>query len=219
VNAQISREADRDAFDKVAAGDREALRELYLIYHRRLALFLTRFTRQHDLIEEIINDTLWVVWRKASEFRGDSRLSTWIMGIAYRCALRTLRRRGKRLFDTLPIENEPLPAPDELDAVETGEWVALAIRQLSTDQQLTLELAYGQGHSCEEIAQIMRCPVNTVKSRMFHARTKLRTILPRLAGTVSASDEQPASEEVGQISVDDRTKPIVGITHAGRKFA
>jgi RNA polymerase sigma-70 factor (ECF subfamily) len=197
VNAQISREVDRDVLDKVAAGDREALRELYLIYHRRLARFLTRFTRRHDLIEEVINDTLWVVWRKASEFRGDSRLSTWIMGIAYRCALKTLRGRGKRLFDALPIENEFLPAPDELDAAEMAEWVALAMRQLSTDQQLTLELAYGQGNSCEEIAQIMDCPVNTVKSRMFQARTKLRTILPRLAGTAGASDERPTSEEVG----------------------
>jgi RNA polymerase sigma-70 factor (ECF subfamily) len=193
---KISGEVDRDVLDKVAAGDREALRELYLIYHRRLARFLTRFTRRHDLIEEVINDTLWVVWRKASEFRGDSQLSTWIMGIAYRCALKALRSRGNRLFDAVPIENEFLPAPDELDAAETGEWVALAIKQLPTDHQLTLELAYGQGHSCEEIAQIMDCPVNTVKSRMFQARAKLRTILPRLAGTACASHEL-ASEDVG----------------------
>ena len=61
-------------------------------------------------------------------------------------------------------------APDELNAAETGEWVALAMQQLSTDQRLTLELAYGQGYSCAEIAEIMGCPVNTVKTRMFHAR-------------------------------------------------
>jgi RNA polymerase sigma-70 factor (ECF subfamily) len=192
---KISGEVDRDVLEKVAAGDREALRELYLIYHRRLARFLARFTRRHDLIEEVINDTLWVVWRKASEFRGDSRLSTWIMGIAYRCVLKTLRSHGKHGFDALQIENEFLPAPDDLGAAETGEWVALAIQQLPTDQQLTLELAYGQGRSCEEIARIMDCPVNTVKSRMFQARAKLRTILPRLAGTACTSE--PASEDVG----------------------
>jgi len=197
LNARVSGEVDRDVLDKVAAGDREALRELYLIYHRRLARFLTRFTRRHDLIEEIINDTLWVVWRKASEFRGDSRLSTWIMGIAYRCALKALRSRGNRLFDAVPIENEFLPAPDDLGAAETGEWVALAIQQLPTDQQLTLELAYGQGRSCEEIARIMDCPVNTVKSRMFQARAKLRTILPRLAGTACDPPEQPTVDDVG----------------------
>jgi RNA polymerase sigma-70 factor, ECF subfamily len=193
----IGGEVDRDVLDKIVAGDREALQELYATYHRRLARLLTRFIRRDDLIEEVINDTLWVVWRKASEFRGDSRLSTWIMGIAYRCALKTLRRRGHQSFHAVPFENEFLPAPDELDAAETGEWVALAMQQLPTEQRLTLELAYGQGHSCEEVAQIMDCPVNTVKSRMFQARTKLRTILPQLAGTACASRERPASQELG----------------------
>ncbi len=187
---------DSDVLEKVAAGDREALRELYVIYHRRLARFLTRFIRRQDLIEEAINDTLWVVWCNASEFRGDSRISTWIMGIAYRCALKTLRRRGHQLYQAVPIENELLPAPDELDAAETGEWVALAMQQLPVHQRLTLELAYGQGHSCEEIAQIMDCPVSTVKTRMFHARGKLRTLLPQLAGTACASHARPTSEQV-----------------------
>jgi RNA polymerase sigma-70 factor (ECF subfamily) len=186
LNALLRGQKDRDLLDKVAAGDREALRELYLIYHRQLANFLLRFTRCRDLVEEVINDTLYVVWCKASEFRGDSRLSTWIMGIAYRRALKTLRRRGHQLFHAVPLENEYLPAPDELDAAETGEWVALAMQQLPTDQRLTLELAYGQGYSCEEIAEIMHCPVSTVKTRMFHARGKLRTLLPRLAGTACA---------------------------------
>jgi len=188
VNALLNGQTDRDLLDKVAAGDREALRELYLFYHRRLAGFLLRFTHRQDLVEEVINDTLYVVWCKAGEFRGDSRLSTWIMGIAYRRALKTLRSRAHQLFHAVPIEDEYLPAPDELYAAETGEWVALAMQRLPTDQRLTLELAYGQGHSCEEIAEIMQCPVNTVKTRMFHARGKLRTLLPRLAGTAAPGD-------------------------------
>jgi RNA polymerase sigma-70 factor (ECF subfamily) len=174
---------DTDLLEKVAAGDREAFRELYLMYHRRLARFLARFTRRYDLIEEVINDTLFIVWNKAGEFRGDSRLSTWIMGIAYRRALKTLRSPGNRLFDAAPIENDALLAPDELGASETDEWLSLAMQQLPAEQRLTLELAYGQGYSCEEIGQIMDCPANTVKTRMFHARAKLRAILPQLAGT------------------------------------
>jgi RNA polymerase sigma-70 factor (ECF subfamily) len=187
MNALLREQNDRDLLGKVAAGDREALRELYLVYYRRLGSFLLRFTHRHDLVEEVINDTLYVVWCKAGEFRGDSRLSTWIMGIAYRIALNTLRR-GYQLFRVMPIEDERLAAPDEFDAAETGEWVALAMRQLPTDQRVTMELAYGQGHSCEEIAQIMDCPVNTVKTRMFHARRKLRTLLPLLAGTAAPND-------------------------------
>jgi RNA polymerase sigma-70 factor (ECF subfamily) len=185
VNGVLRGQNDLDLLEKIREGNREALRELYLIHHRRLSRFLLRFTRRWDLVEEIINDTLYVVWCKASEFRGDSRLSTWMMGIAYRCALKTLRR-GNQLYSAVSIENESLPAPDELSAAETGEWVALALQQLPTDQRLTMELAYGQGYSCAEIAEIMDCPVNTVKTRMFHARGKLRTLLPQLAGTACA---------------------------------
>jgi RNA polymerase sigma-70 factor (ECF subfamily) len=189
VNAVLrSNQAEAGLLQRISAGDREALRELYRVYHQRLARFLMRFTRREDLVEEAINDTLYVVWCKAGEFRGDSRLSTWIMGIAYRCALKTLRRRGHQLFHAVQIEDEPLQAPDELDAAETREWVALAMQHLSADQRLTMELAYGQGHSCEEISQIMGCPVSTVKTRMYHARTKLRTLLPQLAGAISADD-------------------------------
>jgi RNA polymerase sigma-70 factor (ECF subfamily) len=179
-------QADRDLLDKVAAGDREALRELYLLYHRQLAHFLLRFTRRRDLVEEVINDTLYVVWCQAGEFRGDSRPSTWIFGIAYRSALKTLRRPGHQWSQAVPLEDERLCAPDELGAAETREWLALAMLQLPTAQRLTLELAYRHGYSCEEIAEIMECPVNTVKTRMFHGRAKLRTLLPRLAGAVSA---------------------------------
>jgi RNA polymerase sigma-70 factor (ECF subfamily) len=193
-NASLSEQKDRDLLARVASGDREALRELYLSYHRRLHNFLLRFTRREDLVEEVINDSLYVVWCKAGEFRGESRLSTWIMGIAYRHALQTLRRRGYQLFHAMPIENEHLAAPDQMDAAETGEWVALAMQRLPADQRFTMELAYGQGHSCEEIAQIMGCPVNTVKTRMFHARRKLRALLPLLAGSTAPMDLLPEIE-------------------------
>lgn len=184
---QVREDADRRLLGKVVAGDREAFRELYIVYHRRLARFLVRITRRYEIAEEVINDTMLVVWRKAGDFRGDSRVSTWIMGIAYRRALKALRSRGHQLFAAVPIENEPLVAADELGEAETGEWILLGMQQLPTEQRLALEFAYGYGHSCEEIALIMNCPVNTVKTRLFHARNKLRTLLPRLAGPDPAS--------------------------------
>ena len=183
---KVRDEGERQLLARVAAGDREAFRELYIAYHRRLARFLTRVTRHYEIAEEVINDTLWVVWRKAGDFRGDSRVSTWIMGIAYRRALKTLRSRSHALLNAVPIENELLAAPDELGAAETSEWILLAMRRLPTEQRLALEFAYGYGHSCEEIAQIMDCPVNTVKTRLFHARAKLRALLPGLAGTTES---------------------------------
>jgi RNA polymerase sigma-70 factor (ECF subfamily) len=175
-------DSDRLLLDRVVAGDRDAFRDLYIAYHRRLARFLTRLTRRYELAEEIINDTMWVVWRRAGKFRGDSRVSTWIIGIAYRRALKSLKSRGQRQYDNVPIEDATLVAPDELGEAETAEWILLGMQQLPTEQRLALEFAYGHGHSCEEIAQIMNCPVNTVKTRLFHARAKLRALLPGLAG-------------------------------------
>jgi RNA polymerase sigma-70 factor, ECF subfamily len=164
---------------QVAAGDRTAFKELYLIYHRRLARFLMRMTSRHDLIEEVINDTLWTVWLKAGNFRGDSLVSTWIVGITYRRALKALRRHGAA---RPMLVEEVAVAPDVQLEDENREWLGRALAELPLEQRMVMEFSYLMGHSCEEIAQIMQCPVNTVKTRMFHAREKLRRSLPRLAG-------------------------------------
>jgi RNA polymerase sigma-70 factor, ECF subfamily len=162
-----------------AQGDREAFREIYLAYHRRLGRFLMRMTFRHDVIEEVINDTLWTVWRKAAEFRGESQVSTWIVGIAYRRALKALR--ASHAARTLPAD-DALQSVDPQCANEDREWLDRAMAELPFEQRMVLELSYLLGHSCEEISVIMQCPVNTVKTRMFHAREKLRASLPRLAG-------------------------------------
>ena len=165
---------------RIAAQDRVAFKELYLLYHRRLARFLTRLTARYDLAEEIINDTFWVVWRCAGDFRGASQVSTWIMGIAYRRGLKSLKRM------------HPGPVADEAETealseepwkeAELREWLGAGLARLPLEQRMVLELAYHLGHSCEEIAAIMECPVNTVKTRMFHARRKLKGLLLNLAG-------------------------------------
>jgi RNA polymerase sigma-70 factor (ECF subfamily) len=164
---------------QVATGDRAAFKELYLIYHRRLARFLMRMTSRHDLIEEVINDTLWTVWLKAGDFRGDSLVSTWIVGITYRRALKALRRHGAA---RPMLAEEAAVAPDVQAEDENRQWLGQALAELPLEQRMVMEFSYLMGHSCEEIAQIMQCPVNTVKTRMFHAREKLRRSLPRLAG-------------------------------------
>lgn len=174
----MTNERELELLRLVVEHDRAAFKELYLTYHRRLARFLMRMTSHHELIEEIINDTLWTVWQKAGDFRGASRVSTWIVGIAYRRALKTLRQSVRRETHT---EGE-LAAVDEHSLGEEREWIERALAELPLEQRSVLELSYLMGHSCEEVADIMKCPVNTVKTRMFHAREKLRRSLPRLAG-------------------------------------
>jgi RNA polymerase sigma-70 factor, ECF subfamily len=182
VSTSIGESQESHLVQRIAARDRKAVEELYHAYHRRLSRFLLRLAPRYDFAEEVINDTFWVIWCKAGEFRGDSRVSTWIMGIAYRRALRELRAArqvsaaGERLRET---------AEDQLDdneMLDTQDWIARAMHELPEEQRLTLELAYFMGHSCEEIATITGCPVGTVKARMFHAREKLRLTLPVLRG-------------------------------------
>lgn len=178
--AASSNERELELLRLIVLQDRAAFKELYLIYHRRLARFLMRITQQHELIEEVINDTMWTVWQKAASFRGASRVSTWIVGIAYRRALKALRRVGNAMLNTSIDDAALIATPPGND--DERQWLQQGLSELPLEQRMVLELAYLLGHSCEEIAEIMECPANTVKTRMFHAREKLRRSLPRLAG-------------------------------------
>ncbi len=185
--AKISaKEHDSELLCAVAAGDRRALEELYLGYHRRLARFLSRFTPRYENVEEIINDTFMVVWQSAKDFRHASQVSTWIIGIAYRTALKSLRRQ-KNHTAAQNLDDYPEQTIDPTCDTEVQDWLKQGLNQLPVEQRLTLELAYHMGHSLEEIAAITDCPVGTVKARMFHAREKLRQYLPTLSGGLGES--------------------------------
>jgi RNA polymerase sigma-70 factor (ECF subfamily) len=190
--AKISaKERDNELLVAVAAGSRQALEEMYLTYHRRLARFLSRFTPRYENVEEIINDTFLAVWQSAKDFRHASQVSTWIIGIAYRTALKSLRRQ-KHHTAAGSLDDYPEPTVDPTSETEIQDWLRHGLDQLPVEQRLTLELAYHMGHSLEEIAAITECPVGTVKARMFHAREKLRQYLPNLSGT--ACDSSVRSE-------------------------
>ena len=182
------KERDTALLRAVAAGDRRALEELYLGYHRRLARFLSRFTPRYENIEEIINDTFMVVWQNAADFRNASLVSTWIIGIAYRTALKAFRSQ-KNHAEVGSLDDHPEQTVDPTNATEVQDWLQHGLNSLPIEQRLTLELAYHMGHSLDEIAAITECPVGTVKARMFHARAKLRQCLPALSG---AAIESPA---------------------------
>ncbi|HUG73674.1 MAG TPA: sigma-70 family RNA polymerase sigma factor [Steroidobacteraceae bacterium] len=182
VSASIGDSQESLLLQRIARRDRQALEELYHAYHRRLSRFLLRLAPRYDFAEEVINETFWVIWRKAGEFRGASRVSTWIMGIAYRRALRALRSARQASAADSRAREQGDDQHDDVDALATQDWIARAMRELPEEQRLTLELAYFMGHSCEEIAAITGSPVGTVKARMFHAREKLRRTLPALGG-------------------------------------
>jgi len=173
---------------RIAEGDRKAFEELYYLYHRRLARFLTRLTRRYDIAEEVVNDTFWVVWRKAKSFRGESQPSTWILGIAYRKARNAFRTSARLAEKNLQVEMLPPTDEEPSGTEELRDWLTRALAELPVEQRLAVELCYELGHSCEEISKIMDCPVNTVKTRLFHARAKLQRLLPQLATPTGSAD-------------------------------
>jgi len=175
---RTANDRERQLILRIGSGDRDAFRELYVHYHRRLARFLTRLTHRQEDAEEIINDTLWIVWQRAAEFRNASQVSTWIMGIAYRRALNMILRAAthERVMALESAEGEAA-VNDPGQTTENRQLLNYALAQLPLEQRLVLELTYYLDHSCEEVAEIMECPVNTVKTRMFNARRKLRAML------------------------------------------
>jgi len=166
-------------FARVRARDRDAFEALYRLYHPRLARFLLNLLHRPQLVEEVLNDTLFVVWERSDTFRGASKLSTWIFAIAYRKAMKALRRLDEpiedRDADFQPSEDDAPDAPANRRRAQTA--LLAALQRLSADHRAVVDLTYFHEMGYREIAQIMDCPVDTVKTRMFHARRHLRRMM------------------------------------------
>ena len=155
---------------RIKRGDRRAFDQLHATYQPRLVRYVDRMLNDSDTSLEAVNDTMLAIWRGASGFRGDARVSTWIFGIAYRQALKAL---SKRRYETDDRSAQTL-VDGGFDQLENEDFVDHYMSQLSVSQRSVVELTYAMGLSYDEIAEIMECPVNTVKTRMYHARRSMR---------------------------------------------
>jgi RNA polymerase sigma factor (sigma-70 family) len=163
---------------RVVKRDRDAFETLYRVYVRRLTRFLERVTRRPLEVEEVLDDTMMVVWDKAATFSGHSKVSTWIFSIAYRKALKALRGLDQPVecndSDGPPSENGP---EGPLMRVELRRILERSLARLSPEQRAVVELVFFHGCAYGEIAQIVGCPIGTVKTRMFYALRRLRAML------------------------------------------
>jgi RNA polymerase sigma factor (sigma-70 family) len=170
---------ERELLARVAGGDLQAFERMYRLYQPRLARFLTTLLRRPQLIEEVLDDTMMVVWQTADRFRGSSKPSTWIFAIAYRKAHKARLRWPDPVED--PQSDSRVsedPSPDvELDHQRLHDSLMRAMDQLSADHRAVVDLTYFHGMGYREIAEIVDCPVDTVKTRMFHARRRLKAAM------------------------------------------
>ncbi|WFP49420.1 sigma-70 family RNA polymerase sigma factor [Methylomonas sp. EFPC3] len=167
---------------RIAEGDAMAFEAFYKQYYPRLFRFILRTTRQPELVEELIQETLLVVWQKADAYNRSSQISTWVFGIAYRKTLKVLaqKNRHEHELDIADLADSiGDPAANPAGQREHADWLKRALATLSADQRAVIELTFYNGLSYQEVARILDCPENTVKTRMFHARKKLQDFAAR----------------------------------------
>jgi len=174
-------EDDSKVLRAVAQGDRDAFKVLYHRYYTKLSRFAFRITQRTELVEEIVNDAMVVVWEKAATYKGASKVSTWIFGITYHKAIKTVQkwsRVNQQLDNDYQQLNQLPDAGQGISNVQLTRDLQAMLTQLPAEQRAVVELTFYYGYSYPEISAIVDCPVNTVKTRMFHARRKLRELLP-----------------------------------------
>lgn len=169
-------ETDLQLLARIREGDRSAFEQLYRLYHPRLTRFLQTLIRRPTIVEEVLNDTMMVVWNKPDSFHGASKLSTWIYAIAYRKAMKGLRQQDEAVEDK---DAERRVSPDAGPEDSSGRarvhnLLMQAMSELTAAHRAVVDLTYFHELGYREIADILECPVDTVKTRMFHARRHLR---------------------------------------------
>ncbi|MEM7056476.1 MAG: RNA polymerase sigma factor [Pseudomonadota bacterium] len=161
----------------VAKSDMAAFKEIHERYFGKLMRFASRIVSNADTAEEVANDTLMTVWRTAERFEGRSKPSTWMFGIAYRVALRARQKAARRQGD-VELDEELIGSEESgADGVILKTDLTNALKRLTPDMRAVVELTYFNGYIYTEIAEILECPVGTVKTRMMAARRRLREFL------------------------------------------
>ena len=179
-DAKWGGQAEAILLQRIAGGDRNAFAELYRRLQRPLFGYLMKLVRDKEMVEDVLNETMLEVWRQAARFEGRSSVNTWVFSIAHHRAVSRLRKRRESALDeeqAAAIEDEgPTPAQNA-ETSGMSRLLAKLMEQLSFEHREILHLAYYQEFSVQEIADALDLPPNTVKTRMFYARQRLKVLL------------------------------------------
>lgn len=186
---------------RVERGDEAAFKELYRAFSRKLYAYVLRQLAEPAQAEEIVADTLYEIWKAPTRFRGDAQFSTWLIGIARNKVLMAYRsRKADAVHDDLDevaetIASEEPGAFELLAQAQRRDGVRHCMDRLSDDHRECVHLVFYEGLALAEVAQLQGCPEGTVKTRLFHARIKLKKCLQLMLqreGDDSAAQGVPA---------------------------
>ena len=194
-------DTDTMLVERTVAGDQKAYELLVIKYQRRIQRLIGRMVRDVDLVEDIAQETFIRAYRALAQFRGDAQFYTWLYRIAVNTAKKALMelKRDPTVSEnsfksadddeTSPLENELTSSetPEALLASkEIAEMVNAAMEALPEELRQAITLREIEGLSYEEIAEVMSCPIGTVRSRIFRAReaisAKVKPMLENKSG-------------------------------------
>jgi RNA polymerase sigma-70 factor (ECF subfamily) len=181
IECALAQVGDQQLLRQIAGGDEQALAELYQRYGKPLYNYLLRLVHESTVAEDLLQEVLVAVWQGAHRFQGRAKVTTWLYRIAHNQAVSWLRQIQKE-----PGQTELGELTNGHDPVEQAmeNWRAAQVRraldQLSPRHRAVLELTFFHGFSYAEVAEIVGCPVGTVKSRMSHARRYLSEALQNM---------------------------------------
>ena len=195
----MTTDADAPLIERAKRGDQRAFEMLVVKYQRRIERLIARMVRDADLVADIAQETFIRAYRALPQFRGESAFYTWLYRIAVNTAKKTLVEAKRDPIVTESAlgargdEDETSRVEHELSHSETPEAVLsskeiaatvnAAIEALSEDLRQAITLREIEGLSYEEIAEVMRCPIGTVRSRIFRAREAIAERLRPLLDT------------------------------------
>ncbi|HYW61402.1 MAG TPA: sigma-70 family RNA polymerase sigma factor [Xanthobacteraceae bacterium] len=165
---------------EIARGSQLAMRTLFMRHQVRVYRFIMRIVREPALAQDVLSETFLDVWRRAGRFAGRATVSTWLLSIARHKALTAVKSRPTEPFDgetELVIADPALDPEAELREKDRGAILRRCLGELSPQHGEIIDLVYYQEKSMREIADVLRIPVNTVKTRMFYARRRLAAML------------------------------------------
>ncbi len=176
-NVRFAAADDRELIRLVAAGGHAAFAELYRRFSGMLFNFLLSLVRDQHAAEDLLQEVFLAVWKGAGRYRGAAAVKTWLFNIAYNQGISWHRRRKELLVDDLDQLVIAPSSPDIMGDPIQNRLVVHALEQLTPHHRAALELVLYYQMSYREAAEVLACPVGTVKSRVSYARRQLQAML------------------------------------------
>jgi len=190
------REVDQQLVERAQRGDKRAFELLVVKYQRKLGRLLSRLVRDPSEVEDVTQEAFIKAYRALPSFRGDSAFYTWLYRIGINTAKNYLVAMGRRAPTSTGFDNEEAEGFEDAEQLrdsttpetellgkEVAATVNSAVAALPEDLRTAITLREIEGLSYEEIANVMNCPIGTVRSRIFRAREAIAADLRPLLGT------------------------------------